>query len=108
MSKTRPAQHCAKCKRSRERLKVLEKRIQNQMATISQQYAELRGYRLNLVQYEAAVKANAEAELRAKSGHKGKDASAEAGNDPVPADVAVDASGGHSDSDSEHSRGEDG
>lgn len=102
------AQHCSRCEKSRKRLKVLEKRIQNQMATISQQYAELRGYRLNLIQYEAAVKANAEAAVRVKSGYEGKDASAEAGNDPIPADAAVDAGGGHSDGDSEHSSGEDG
>ncbi len=104
----RPAQHCSRCERSRKRVKTLEKRLDTQRATISQQYAELRGYRLNLIQYEAAVKANAEAEIRVKSGYEGTEASAEAGHDPVPADVAVDAGGGHVDSNSEHSSGEDG
>lgn len=104
----RPAQHCSRCEKSRKRVKVLEKRLSTQMATISQQYAELRGYRLNVIQYEAAVKANAEAELQANSGLQGEDSSIETQHDPVPAHTAVDVCRGQDDGDSRHSAGENG
>lgn len=87
-------------------MKVLEKRLSTQMATISQQYAELRRYSLNL-QYEAAVKANVEAKLSADCGHAGTEAAPEAGNDPVLADVKVDVCGRHDDGDSGHREGGD-
>lgn len=101
------AQHCSRCEKSRKRLKVLEKRLTTQMATISQQYVELRGYRINLLQYEAAVKANAEAAISANRGLQGEDSFTKAGHDSALADVEVDVCGGLAGSDGGHSIGED-